>query len=178
MIKIIAIGGEPGAGKTTFMREIIKRINPVPKYDEFKLVPFLQKDNIYILGKYEEDSIFQGTDRMSMAVQPAAVKFLDSLSDNSVVLYEGDRLFNNSFLEHCDGKFDLSIIYLKTDKETRQARCKDRGSEQNETWLNGRETKVKNILSNLTFFLTIQSLRNNTYEEQENNVKVVMDLCQ
>jgi dephospho-CoA kinase len=175
MVKIIAIGGEPGAGKTTFMREIIKRTNVEPKYNEYKLVPYLQKDNIYILGKYEEGT-FQGTDRMSMAVQPAAVSFLDTLPENSVVLYEGDRLFNNSFLEHCDNKFDLRIIYLKTSKEVRVQRCKDRGSEQNDTWLAGRETKVNNILSNLTFFLKIQSLPNNTIEEQENNIKVVMDL--
>ena len=41
------------------------------------------KNNIYILGKYEEGEVFAGTDRMSMAVQPEAIKFLATLSANS-----------------------------------------------------------------------------------------------
>ena len=114
MMKVFAIGGEPGSGKSTLMKEVIKHYNAEPKYDAFKLVPYLQKDNIYILGKYEEGEVFSGTDRMSMAVQPEAIKFLESLPSNSVVLYEGDRLFTASFLEHCLEKYDLQIIYLST----------------------------------------------------------------
>lgn len=166
-MKIIAIGGEPGAGKTTLMKEIIKRYDVEPKYDNFKLVPYLQKNNIYILGKYEEGEVFSGTDRMSMAVQPEAIKFLASLSDDSVVLYEGDRLFTSSFLEHCIDNYDLQIFYLKTDKSVRQERYKERGSNQNETWLQGRETKVANILSNMVLLFNTYSYNNNNKEEQK-----------
>ena len=78
-MKIIAIGGEPGCGKTTLVKRIIDNYKLEPKYDSYKLVPYLQKNNIYVLGKYEEGEVFSGTDRMSMAVQPEAIKFLNSL---------------------------------------------------------------------------------------------------
>lgn len=167
IMRIIAIGGEPGAGKTTLMKKLIERFEVQPEYNSFKLVPYLRKDNIYVLGKYEEGETFAGTDRMSMAVQPEAVKFLASLPSDSIVLYEGDRLFNTSFLEHCNENYDLSIVYLKTDKTVRQERYKERGSNQNETWLQGRETKVANILTNMTLMFITEKYNNNNTEEQK-----------
>lgn len=166
-MKVIAIGGEPGAGKTTLMKKLIERFGVQPEYDSFKLVPYLRKDNIYVLGKYEDGETFAGTDRMSMAVQPEAIKFLASLPADSIVLYEGDRLFNTSFLEHCNETYDLSIVYLKTDKSVRQERYKERGSNQNETWLQGRETKVANILTNMTLMFITEKYNNNNTEEQK-----------
>jgi len=166
-MKVIAIGGEPGCGKTTLMKRIIEDIKPEPKYNEFKLVPYLQKDNIYILGKYEDGEVFSGTDRMSMAVQPEAIKFLDSLPNNSILLFEGDRLFTASFLEYCVEKFDTKMIYLQTERSIRQERYKERGSNQNETWLAGRETKVSNILTNFSLMFNTETFKNNTNEEQD-----------
>jgi uridine kinase len=174
-MKVIAIGGEPGAGKTTLMKKLIEQFGVQPEYDSFKLVPYLRKDNIYVLGKYEEGETFAGTDRMSMAVQPEAVKFLSSLPSDSVVLYEGDRLFNNSFLEHCNDNYSLEIIYLKTDKTVRQERYKERGSNQNETWLQGRETKVANILTNMTLMFITETFNNNNIEEQTKTINAILD---
>ena len=175
-MKVIAIGGEPGSGKSTLMKEIIAYYGVEPKYDAFKLVPYLQKDNIYILGKYEEGEAFSGTDRMSMAVQPEAVKFLKSLSNDSIVLFEGDRLFTASFLEHCLDNYNLSIIYLSTTKLIREDRYKERGSNQNETWLQGRETKISNIMSNLTLMFNTFKYVNNTLEEQKHILDVIYEM--
>ena len=175
-MKVIAIGGEPGAGKTTLMKRLIEHYNVEPKYDQFKLVPYLQKDNVYVLGKYEEGEVFSGTDRMSMAVQPEAIKFLSTLPNDSVVLYEGDRLFTASFLEHCLEKYDLNIIYLATTKQTRQERYKERGSEQNETWLQGRETKIANIMSNMTLMFNVDKFENENIEDQKNTVEAIINL--
>lgn len=172
-MKVIAIGGEPGSGKSTLMKKLLEVFEVEPKYNEVKLVPYLQKGNVYVLGKYEEGEVFSGTDRMSMAVQPEAIKFLATLPSNSVVLYEGDRLFTASFLEHCIENYDLSIIYLNTKKEVRQERYKDRGSNQNETWLQGRETKIANILSNMTLMFNTEKFNNDTYEEQNVIVEYV-----
>lgn len=174
-MKIIAIGGEPGAGKTTLMRKVLEHFDLEPKYNEFKLVPYLQKDNIYILGKYEQGEVFSGTDRMSMAVQPEAIKFLKTLPSDSVVLYEGDRLFTASFLEHCLENYELEIIYLSTQKEVRTERYKERGSEQNETWLQGRETKIANILSNMVLMFNITTYVNNNIEDQKHIFESVVN---
>lgn len=175
-MKVIAIGGEPGSGKSTLMKEIILHYGVEPKYDAFKLVPYLQKDNIYVLGKYEEGEVFSGTDRMSMAVQPEAIKFLASLPNDAVVLFEGDRLFTASFLEHCLDKYNLNIIYLSTTKQIREDRYKERGSNQNETWLQGRETKISNIMSNMTLMFNIFKYVNNTLEEQKHILDVIYEM--
>lgn len=178
MIKVIAIGGEPGAGKSTLMKNIMHAYHFENCFDKFKLVPYHhstdQNKNIYILGKYEEGEKFSGTDRMSMAVQPEAVKFLASLPDGAIVLYEGDRLFTASFLEHCLDNYDLEIIYLETDKEVRKDRYKERGSDQNETWLQGRETKIANILSNMMLMFNTVKFKNNNMQDQKKIIDHIM----
>jgi uridine kinase len=166
-MKLIAIGGEPGSGKTTLMKRVVEHYNLQPKFDEVKLVPYHQNQNVYVLGKYEEAQVFAGTDRMSMAVQPEAIKFLTTLADTAVVLYEGDRLFTASFLESCVENYDTKIIYLSTDRSVRQERYKERGSEQDETWLRGRESKIANILTNFTLMFHTEKFPNNTKEEQD-----------
>ena len=166
-MQVIAIGGEPGSGKTTLMKRLVEHFKAQPIYNEVKLVPYLRSGNVYILGKYEDDQVFAGTDRMSMAVQPEAIKFLKTLPDNSIVLYEGDRLFTASFLEHCANHHILSIIYLSTDRDTRRARYEERGSNQDATWLQGRESKIANILGNLVLMWHTEKFDNNDLEEQE-----------
>lgn len=175
-MKVIAIGGEPGAGKSTLMNEILDKYSWKLEYDKVKLVPYLTNtDGVYVLGKYfEECQTFSGTDRMSMAVQPEAIKFLASLSNDSIVLYEGDRLFTSSFLEHCLDNYDLEIIYLETDKVVREERYKERGSNQNETWLQGRETKIANILSNMMLMFNTVKFKNNNKEDQQKIVEHIM----
>ena len=172
-MKVIAIGGEPGAGKSTLMKEIMKRYLFKEQFSQFKLVPYHQADGVYVLGKYEEGETFSGTDRMSMAVQPEAIKFLASLDKDSVVLFEGDRLFTSSFLEHCVDNYDTEILYLETDKTVRQERYKERGSNQNETWLQGRETKIANILSNMTLMFNTTKLKNNNKEDQQKIIEYI-----
>jgi cytidylate kinase len=175
VMRVIAIGGEPGSGKTTLMKRIIEHFGVEPKYSGVKFVPYLQKNNIYILGKYEENEVFAGTDRMSMAVQPEAIKFLATLPADSVVLYEGDRLFTASFLEDCLEKYDLEIIYLSTEKTVRQDRYKERGSEQSESWLQGRETKISNILTNMALMFNTNKYENNNKEEQQKVFEYIVE---
>jgi len=175
-MKVIAIGGEPGSGKSTLMNKILDQYSWKLEYDKVKMVPYLTNtDGIYVLGKYfEEGQTFSGTDRMSMAVQPEAIKFLASLDKDSVVLFEGDRLFTSSFLEHCLDNYDLEIIYLETDKTVREERYKERGSNQNETWLQGRETKISNILSNMMLMFNTVKFKNNNIQEQEKIIEHIM----
>jgi dephospho-CoA kinase len=175
-MKVIAIFGEPGSGKSTLMNELMARIGISREVKtDFKLVPYHQKENIYILGKYEVGEVFGGTDKMSMAVQPEAIKFLASLDDNSVVLFEGDRLCTSSFLDHCNDKYNLTMVYLSTSKSIRTERFKERNSNQDETWLKGRESKINNILSNLNLKFITEIFENNKREDSEKIINFIME---
>ena len=86
--KIIAVGGSPGTGKTTLFRKFMegKVFQPV---EPAKLVSAMYNTerDLYILGKYEEGEVFAGTDRLSMAVQPAVQEWI--ASHNCNILFEG-----------------------------------------------------------------------------------------
>jgi len=101
-----------------------------------------------------------------MAVQPNAVEFLKSTQSN--IIFEGDRLFNQSFLEVIMGlpNTDLQIVYLTAPQSTLESRYSDRGSEQSEKFLKGRETKYNNLLSNFELMSYITEFPNTNLEEQ------------
>ncbi len=121
---------------------------------------------LYILGKYDDGETFAGTDRLSMAVQPVAQEFVRETTSN--LLFEGDRIFNQSFLEFAMGlpNTDLQVIYLKVPDAMLKERYAERGSDQSETFLKGRATKYSNILSNFELMPYITEFVNTNLEEQ------------
>ncbi len=165
--KLIAVGGSPGTGKTTLFRKYMegKTFQPV---EPAKLVSAMYNTerDLYILGKYEEGEVFAGTDRLSMAVQPAMQEWI--ASHNCNVLFEGDRIFNQSFLEFAMGLPDteLHIVFLNAPKNVLEQRYHDRGSDQSEQFLRGRETKYSNLLSNFDLMPYITEFANTNLEEQ------------
>ena len=100
--KIVAVGGSPGTGKTTLFRKYMEDKTWIG-VEPAKLVSAMYNTerDLYILGKYEEGETFAGTDRLSMAVQPPLQEWI--ASHNCNILFEGDRVFNQSFLEFCMG---------------------------------------------------------------------------
>ena len=114
MRKIIAVGGVPGTGKTTLFRKFMENLE-WERMEPVKMLPMLynKEHDLYILGKYEDGETFAGTDRLSMAVQPIAQEFVSTCSSN--ILFEGDRIFNQSFLEFASSlnNVELQIVYLK-----------------------------------------------------------------
>ena len=166
--KIIAVGGQPGTGKTTLFRKYMEGKDWIVG-EPAKLVSasYNADRDLYILGKYEEGETFAGTDRLSMAVQPPLQEWI--ASNNCNILFEGDRVFNQSFLEFCMGlpNTDLQVVYLKAPKDLLEQRYKDRGSDQSEQFLRGRETKYSNLLSNFELMSYITEFSNTNLEEQE-----------
>lgn len=165
--KLIAVGGQPGTGKTTLFRKFMEgktweRVEPK------KMLPALycKELDLYVLGKYEEGETFAGTDRLSMAVQPVAQCFVSETTSN--ILFEGDRIFNQSFLEFAMGlpNVEMDVVYLKAPKEVLTQRYTDRGSDQSEQFLKGRETKYSNLLSNFELMPYITEFDNTNLEEQ------------
>ncbi len=165
--KIIAVGGSPGTGKTTLFRKFMEDKQWIAT-EPAKLVSasYNTERDLYILGKYEDGEVFAGTDRLSMAVQPNLQEWIQTHNCN--ILFEGDRVFNQSFLEFCMSLPDteLQVVYLKTSKEVLEQRYKDRGSDQSEQFLRGRETKYSNLLSNFELMPYITEFSNTNLEEQ------------
>jgi broad-specificity NMP kinase len=165
--KIVAVGGSPGTGKTTLFRKFMEA-HTWERVEPKKMLPALYcaELDLYILGKYEDGETFAGTDRLSMAVQPIAQEFVKECTSN--ILFEGDRIFNQSFLEFVMGleNTDLHVLFLKAPKTILEQRYKDRGSDQSETFLKGRETKYSNLLSNFELMPYITEFNNTNLEEQ------------
>ena len=165
--KLIAVGGVPGTGKTTLFRKFMegKDFQPV---EPAKLVSamYCKELDLYVLGKYEEGEVFAGTDRLSMAVQPAVTEWI--ASHNCNVLFEGDRIFNQSFLEFAMAlpDTDLQIVFLSAPQTVLEQRYQDRGSDQSEQFLRGRATKYSNLLSNFELMPYITEFANTNLEEQ------------
>lgn len=165
--KLIAVGGSPGTGKTTLFRKFMEG-KTFQAVEPAKLVSAMYdfERDLYILGKYEEGETFAGTDRLSMAVQPAIQEWIQSHNCN--VLFEGDRIFNQSFLEFAMNlpDTDLQVVFLKAPKDILEQRYKDRGSDQSEQFLRGRETKYSNLQSNFDLMPYITEFNNTNLEEQ------------
>jgi broad-specificity NMP kinase len=165
--KLIAVGGQPGTGKTTLFRKFMEGKTWM-ECEPAKLVSAMYNEemDLYILGKYQEGETFAGTDRLSMAVQPNLQEWIKSHNCN--ILFEGDRVFNQSFLEFAMAlpQTDLQIVYLKAPKEILEQRYLDRGSDQSEQFLKGRETKYSNLLSNFELMSYITEFANTNLEEQ------------
>lgn len=169
--KIIAIGGVPGTGKTMLMRKFMEH-NAWEKCSPTELLAaeYNQKLNLYVLGKYEEGDIFAGTDKLSMSVQPKIQKWIQSCNSN--IIFEGDRIFNKSFFDFLlkEPEIQLLLIFLKSSQETLIKRYKQRGSNQSETFLKGRETKYRNIYKEAKFRRNSKEF---THETPEDTIKII-----
>ena len=173
MRKIIAIGGEPATGKSTLIKCFMQHMDWVEK-EEIKLVPTLynERNNLHILGKYPDGEPFGGTDRYSMAVQPQAVKFIQNTNAN--ILFEGDRLFNQTFLEFLSDlpDTDLKIIYLEAQDKTIAERHISRKDSQSEIFKKGRRTKIENLQSNMV----LMGYSNTWVHENLDDTLLIVDL--
>lgn len=167
-MKVVVVMGEPGTGKSTFMRHYMSRKEWRAEFTAVKMVPYhTDGAGLYILGKYEDGEVFAGTDRMSMAVQPEAVAFLKKVASEGAkaVLFEGDRLSNQSFIEHCIDNYDTTVIYFDVNVAERQRRYAERGSDQSEQFLRGRETKYGNLRTNLFIMMNLVEFKHETPED-------------
>tara|TARA_R100000664_G_scaffold12249_1_gene19714 strand:- start:2000 stop:2566 length:567 start_codon:yes stop_codon:yes gene_type:complete len=170
---ITVIGGVPCSGKSTLMKEIKKRTDCKNEF-EYKLVKGHHDDKIenVILGVYiDSGEIFSGTDRLSMAVQPDAIEFLQKGEFNNAYI-EGDRLFKPSFIRTCSMlTTDLRVIILEAGKEILEKRHKERGDSQSEEWIKAKRTTVDNIKNAFPCHV----LNNNDLNEMNANIDYILN---
>lgn len=170
-MKIIAIGGEPATGKS----ELVKKIRESFDLKKFKYKKILDyektKNGIIIFGKYEGGK-FDGTDRLAMSVQPVAVDFLEKKSNLiSVLIFEGDRLFNDKFLSYLN-KYEVAKIILECSEKSKKLRHENRSDTQGEQFLKSRKTKISNIIKKHKCIL----LKNDLKKDLISNAGIIFDL--
>jgi hypothetical protein len=182
-MKVIVVGGYPGSGKSTIFREVLERllkaghVFTLRKHD--KLITYMESNKgLIVLGTYGKTELFPGTDRFPMNAQPEAVAFLEELNANEqgqhgkekVVLFEGDRLFNQKMLTFLRKQFELVLCIVKLERKVLEERRNQR-SEQNASWRKGRETKVDRLGMS---FPVHHWLKNTTEEEFEASVQELL----
>lgn len=177
MVRVIAMGGEPATGKTTLMFKLISMADDwqVVKPQKLLDATYSKKLNLYILGKYENDgNVFQGTDRLSMAVQPDAVAFFESIEDANVI-FEGDRIFNGKMLDRLSELFpnDFKVLILTASHNTKEQRHVDRKDDQDDKFKNSRATKISNIMGSLTLMDYIETMVNENLDDQSKIIDVI-----
>jgi hypothetical protein len=183
MVRVIAMGGEPATGKTTLMFRLISMADDWQVVKPQKLLDamYSKKLNLYILGKYVNDgNVFQGTDRLSMAVQPDAEKFFSELwyeNANVNVMFEGDRLFNGKLLDKLSEWFpeSLKVLVLTASHDIKEQRHVDRKDDQDDKFKNSRATKISNITGSLTLMDYIDTMVNENLDDQSkiiDNIKI------
>jgi hypothetical protein len=154
VMRILAVAGAPGVGKSTLFAQLIPLLGERLGTARHGLMDYLLVGRTAVLGVYEDGDAFGGTDKLSMAVQPHAEDFIARAAAGEfrgvdAVALEGDRLCTSKFLTLCAAAGELRFIVLEADPAILQARRDERsflvGKEQDPTWLRGRETKVEEL---------------------------------
>jgi len=146
-MKCVAIGGVPAVGKSTIVTNFLKYNDYWKDYKYKKLRGHYNKElNLFIIGVYGT-SVFGGTDKLSMAVQPDFTEFIEKYSKKVNILFEGDRLFTYKNIEMLDKHYDLETIIIESDK-TKQRHI-ERKDSQSEVFIKSRTTKINNIIQSI-----------------------------
>lgn len=150
---MLYILGEPGVGKTTVVRRMVKGIpseqHQVP-YVYFTVHGEETGEHVVQLG-WDRDGAFGGTDSLGMAAQKHVLGWLGDAVPN-YVLGEGDRLANGKFFDAVtDLGYKLVVVLFDMDEEAlaerRAKRNAEVGKAQDDRWLAGRRSKVWNLHS-------------------------------
>jgi hypothetical protein len=146
---LIYIFGEPGAGKSTLVRDALGKLikEGMKQTKPFAHTVFRMQAGFAAYLGADDGSLFPGTDRLSMGVQPKAIQFLKTCGISTVIA-EGDRLGTKTFLgEVVQLGWHVLAIHAISDKaaQHRAERAKAAGKPQNETWVKGRISKVLSL---------------------------------
>ena len=130
----ILIIGACGSGKTW----VAERLAESGDRCAYKKIKYRLKDSLAVLGVYD-GSMFQGSDRLSMAVASDFEGFVELARDLKMdTIAEGDRFTNSKWIKHAD---PIIIRILGDGAEGRSKR----GSDQSARHIKSIQTRVDNI---------------------------------
>lgn len=153
--RMLYIIGEPGAGKSTLMRTLTASLgraqlqNPVPHAALVRLGGdrYSAGDRPHACEIGTRREAFSGTDALPMDVQGRVVQWLEQVP-YPIVLAEGDRLGNGKFFAKVQELgYLLHVVHVATPPSVAAARRAVRGGKQDAKWVQGRQTKVANLVA-------------------------------
>lgn len=154
MTQLLLIVGEPGAGKTSAMREGTKHLSrlTMPKDQYPARDALLDPSGVQAVELGAQRGVFSGTDALPMDANPKACAYIQNPPEQpAVVLAEGARLANRRFLQAAvDAGAQVTLLHLDNPQADawRAARAEQLGKTQNEQWVKGRATAARNLAAN------------------------------
>lgn len=137
MTKTILLIGVQGSGKTWVFKQLIEQYRCEHK-KKLGTIKYHTNNWLVVVGKYD-DSMFQGSDKLSMAVMSDYLAF-NQFNQGKCILLEGDRFTNNKVINNESNK---PLVIKITDDGAKGREL--RGSNQSEMAIKRMQTRVNNI---------------------------------
>ncbi len=155
-MKVVWIIGDPGAGKTSIVRALLKEDSwhgTVGSLTQVTQRPKWTVGRYVVAAGHYTGEPFDGADTVPYNGAMDALEFwLDNFNSKSVTILDGDRFSNGAalvFFKTHVPEHQLVCVRVLAETEQlaaqRKARIAITGKEQNATWLKGRSTKVANF---------------------------------
>jgi hypothetical protein len=146
------IGGA-GTGKSTFMAEVLDRLGAELGPLENLHALQVHKNLVTLRGHRFQDGVylgvmrdsFPGADGLDRVSGMTGEKWLADAPLPRRIVGEGLTLATRRFLSMLNTRTDLVVMHLVADPEVTASRCRERGSEQKETFVTGTATRMANL---------------------------------
>ena len=151
MSRMVYLIGLPGAGKSTLVQAAFYGWDRASYTKPIAHARYRQHgQEVWELGARRE--AFSGTDALSMAALPLALDVLIAqTAANRLWIAEGDRLATPKFWDPLRAAgWEVAVVRLYVSDDLAAARRRFRGSDQDEKWVRGRATKLRNLGPHVT----------------------------
>lgn len=138
--KALWIVGEPGVGKTSLVRGIVgdspMRLVDNPKWTKVDAL-------LIALAGHYTGGTFDGADTVPYnGVEAALAYWKQYLVDKAkLTIFDGDRFSHDKAKAEIASSALALVVYVSAPPEVTEARRKQRGSDQDKSWIAGRKTK-------------------------------------